>query len=143
MKPKIVALTAGLGLASILLLASCTSPADVASYNLSKSADNFEINRRIVFYNGITDSYMLTIEGLCSLGNNDKPGTVSITCKTGEVAGISTFKKHFLGLSDNVTFFVEQLEPMAVGTFHYRVMFRPQSIVPDVDFQADGQELRQ
>ncbi len=119
-----------------LVLTGC-NPADVASANLSKAADNFEINRRVVFYNGITDSYMLTIEGLCSIGNNDKPGTVSITCKTGPEA----YKKHFLGLSDNVTFFVEQLEPAAVGVFHYRVAFRPQVIVPDVDFQFDAMEL--
>ena len=114
-------------------LVACQRPADVASANLSYAADNFQINRRVVFYNGITDSYMLSIEGLCSLGNNDKQGEVTITCKTGP----DQFKKHFLGLSDNVTYFVEQLEPEAVNTFHYKVAFRPQSIVPDVDFQGD------
>ena len=124
-------------IASLGILAACEKPADVASRNLSMAADNFEINRRIIFYNGITDSYMLTIEGLCSIGNNDKPGTVTITCKT----GATEFKKHFLGLSDNVTFFVEQLDAAPISTYHYRVMFRPQSIIPDVDFQADTQEL--
>lgn len=119
------------------VLAACQQEADVASYNLSKAADNFEINRRVVFYNGITDSYMLTIEGLCSLGNNDGIGKVTITCKTGP----NEFKKHFLGLSDNVTYFVEQLDAADVSTFHYRVMFRPQSIIPDVDFQGDLGEL--
>ena len=64
-----------------LLLAGCTA-ADTASYNLSKSADSFEITRRIVFYNGITGDYILQIEGLCSIGNSDKLGEVSITCKT-------------------------------------------------------------
>ena len=132
-------ISAAVAVTGAALLAACERPADVASRNLSMAADNFEINRRIVFYNGITDSYMLTIEGLCSIGNNDKPGTVTITCKT----GLDQFKKHFLGLSDNVTFFVEQLEPATVGTFHYRVMFRPQSIIPDVDFQSSIRELRQ
>jgi hypothetical protein len=73
---------------------------------------------------------MLTIEGLCSLGNHYKTGEISIICKTGPGA----FKKHFLGLSDNVTFFVEQLEPATVGVYHYRVIFRPQVIIPNVDF---------
>lgn len=117
-------------------LAACTD-ADVASRNLSKAADQFEINRRVVFYNGITDSYMLTIEGLCSLGNEDSKGQLTVTCKT----GASAFKKHFLGLSDNVTYFVEQLEPAAVSTYHYRVIFKPQSILPDVDFKGDASEL--
>lgn len=111
-------------------LAACSSDADIASHNLSKAADQFEIQRRVVFYNGITGEYMLTIEGLCSLGNYDKAGQVSITCKT----GINDYKKHFLGLSDNVTFFVEQIAPAVVGKYHYRVIFKPQSIMPNVDF---------
>ena len=123
--------------AAIVGLAGCQQQADIASHNLSVAADNFEIMRRIVFYNGITDTYMLEVVGLCSIGNNDKPGSVSITCKTGSAA----YKKHFLGLSDNVTYFAEQLEVADVSTYHYRVTFRPQSIVPDVDFQGSMQEL--
>ena len=82
----------------VALLAAGCSQADVASENLSKAADSFEVNRRIVFYNGISGEYMLTIEGLCSLGNADPAGQLSVTCKTGP----SEYKKHFLGLSDNV-----------------------------------------
>lgn len=102
-------------------LAACTD-ADVASRNLSKAADMFEVDRRVVFYNGITGDYILSVEGRCSLGNEDKTGRLSVTCKTGPDA----FKKHFLGLSDNVTFFAEQLEPKDVSTYHYRVVFKPQ-----------------
>jgi hypothetical protein len=117
--------------AAAILAAGC-SDADVASRNLSQAADNFEVTRRIVFYNGITGDYMLTIEGLCSLGNHDKGRELSVTCKTGPAA----YKKHFLGLSDNVTFFVEQTEPMPVGTYHYRVFFKPQAILPNIDFKG-------
>ncbi len=120
----------------VSLLVGCTD-ADIASQNLSKAADMFEINRRVVFYNGITGEYMLTVEGLCSLGNADSSGQLSITCKTGPNA----FKKHFLGLSDNVTYFVEQLQPQNVSTYHYRVVFKPQTIIPDIDFRGDAQEL--
>ena len=125
------------GLVLTLAAGSCEPAADVASRNLSTAADNFEITRRIVFYNGITDSYMLTIEGLCSLGNQDTADELTVTCKTGP----NEFKKHFLGLSDNVTYFVEQLESAKVSDYHYRVVFRPQSILPDVDFQGDADQL--
>jgi hypothetical protein len=125
-----------LSVAAIAILAGCTD-ADVASRNLSKAADQFEVNRRVVFYNGITGSYILSVEGLCSLGNFDSQGQLSVTCKTGP----SMFKKHFLGLSDNVTFFAEQLEPNAVSTYHYRVIFKPQTIIPDIDFKGDASEL--
>jgi hypothetical protein len=117
-------------MAYVLALAGC-SDADVASRNLSQAADNFGIERRIVFYNGITGDYMLTIEGLCSLGNADKPKEVSITCKTGP----NSYKKHFLGLSDNVTYFVEQVDAADVSVYHYKVIFKPSVIVPDISIR--------
>jgi hypothetical protein len=117
-------LLAAVGLA---VLSGCND-ADVASRNLSTAADNFQINRRVVFYNGITGDYMLSIEGMCSLGNADKVREVSITCKTGP----NSFKKHFLGLSDNVTYFVEQVDGADVSTYHYKVVFKPSVIVPDI-----------
>lgn len=113
----------------LTVLAGCETDADVASYNLSKEADMFRIQRRVVFYNGITDSYMLTIEGRCSLGNNDSAGQLTVTCKVAE----GQFKKHFLGLSDNVTYFVEQLDPVPVSVYRYKVIFKPSIIVPDVE----------
>ena len=89
-------------LGAVLALSACEKPADVASRNLSKAADNFEVNRRVVFYNGITGDYVLSIEGLCSRDNESTDKKLAITCKT--VPG--TFKKHFLGLSDNVTYVI-------------------------------------
>ena len=108
---------------------ACSSDADVASKNLSKAADNFEVQRRIVFYNGITGDYILEIQGRCSLGNNDSSGEVSVTCMTGP----NEYKKHFLGLSDNVTYFAEQVADAKVSKDNYRVIFKPSTIVPDVD----------
>jgi len=116
------------GLLGGLLLAGCERPADVASRNLSYAADNFQVARRIVFYNGITGDYMLSIEGLCSLGNNDSAREVTVTCKT----GANEYKKHFLGLSDNVTYFAEQITGANVSTYQYKVIFRPATIVPDI-----------
>lgn len=128
MKKLIAALAAG---AAVLTLSACgQSDADVASHNISKAADNFEVMRRIVFFNGITDTYLMTIEGRCSLGNNDDPGELSVTCKVND-----GYKKHFLGLSDNVSYFVEQLEGKNVSTSHYRVVFKPSTIIPDIDIR--------
>lgn len=114
-----------------IVLAACTE-ADTVSNNLSKSADSFEVPRKVVFFNGITDTYLLTIEGLCSIGNGDTDLRMTVTCKVGE----DEYKKHYLGLSDNVSFFAEQLEPKKEDPFHYKVIFRPESIVPDIDLQT-------
>lgn len=120
------AMIAAMALSAAVTLASCSSDADVASENLSKASDQFEIERRVIFFNGITDTYLLTIEGRCSI--NDDGNQLEVTCKTG-----GEYKKHFLGLSDNVTYFVEQVEGANVSTDHYRVIFKPEVIVPDVD----------
>ena len=114
----------------LLFFAGCdVNDADVASHNLSKAADNFKIERRIVFYNGVTGEYILQLQGLCSIDNNGN--RVAVTCKTGP----TDFKKHFLGLSDNVTYFAEQLREADVSTAHYKVIFKPSTIIPDVDLR--------
>jgi hypothetical protein len=113
-------------------LVGCSREADVASRNLSTAADEFQVMRRVIFYNGITGDYMLSIEGLCSLGNSDTAQRMSVTCKTGP----GVYKKHFLGLSDNVTFFAEQMQPVGVNVYHYKVIFRPQTIIPDIDLKV-------
>jgi hypothetical protein len=126
MLKKIMLATA---LASALLLTTgCDNNASVASRNLSQAADNFEITRRIVFYNGITGQYMLSLEGRCSF-DASAARKVDVTCKTGP----GQYKKHSLGLSDNVTYFSEQLEGADVSVYRYKVVFKPSTILPDVD----------
>ena len=121
-----------------VLLVGCADDAVIANKNIIKAADNFEVNRRIVFYNGITDSYMLSIEGLCSMNLNTAGTAFNVICKVGS----SQYKRHTLVLSDNTTAFVEQLEPNKVSAYHYRVTFKPQSIIPDINLRTSGTELK-
>jgi len=118
--------------ASILALASCSQESDTASFNVSAAAHNFEVNRRAIFYNGITGEYILTIEGLLSVKESDTQKRLEVIVKTGP----KEYKKHYLGLSDNVTYFVEQIESVAADPFHYRVIFRPPTIIPDIEIQT-------
>lgn len=114
-----------------LLLTGCSREAQVASSNLSHAADNFQLDRRIVFYNGITGDYVLTIEGKCSFEAVSER-KVDVTCKVGD----KEFKKHSLGISDNVTYFSEQLTSKGVSVYQYKVDFRPTTIIPDVDLKT-------
>lgn len=114
-----------------ILLSSCTK-ADVASSNLSKAADNFEVNRRVHFYNGIIGEDFLVIEGYCSLGNYDSTGSLSVTCKV----GVNSYKKFFLGLSDNVTYWTEDLDSSQVNVYNYRVIVRPSTIIPGLELDT-------
>lgn len=121
-----------LPLIAALALAACDSPADVAARNISQAADNFEINRRITFMNGMTNQSMLVIEGYCSLGNTDTSQRMSVTCKVGP----SAFKRHFLGLGPTVSFISEQIDPAPASTYRYRVTFNPTVLIPDVRMQT-------
>jgi hypothetical protein len=108
---------------------SC-SDAEVASSNVSKAADQFEIFRRVVFYNGITDEYILVVEGYCSV-LHDSDGDINIMVKVGP----GKYIKHMLGPSDNVTWFSQQLEPTNVSDAQYRVIFKPSVILPSIDME--------
>ena len=133
MKSKILGCVAVV--AAALSLGAC-SAADTASRNISYDSDNFKVMRRVVFVNGITDKYLLSIEGLCSITKDKEDQQLEVTCKTGE----GEFKKHYLGISDNVTYFVEQMDASSVDTYHYKVVFRPETILPDIDMQTSGDE---
>lgn len=121
-------LIAVLFLASVMLI-NCED-SQVASRNISRAAHQFEIFRRVVFYNGITGEYILQIEGYCSVVH-ESSGKLSVVIKAED----GSFLKHYLGLSDNVTYFAEQLHPSKVSTQRYRVIFKPSVIIPAIDFE--------
>ena len=107
----------------------CQTQARVASQNIAIASEQFEVNRRAVFYNGITGNYMLLVEGHLSIHKDNRDHQLEVTVKTGP----NQFKKHTLGLSDNISYFCEQLDPVPAGTSHYRMVFRPSTIIPDVE----------
>ena len=107
------------------------SDANVVSNNLSTDADNFKVLRRIVFYNGITDAYILTVEGYCSQLPEQNNKKLAVVCKDNN----GGYKKHFLGLSDNVTYFSEQLDARNVSANFYKVVFKPTTIIPAIEIR--------
>lgn len=103
------------------------------SQNISKDSEQFRVTRRVVFFNGITDKYLLEIEGLCSIEADAEDDQLEVTCKVDK----DTYKKHFLGLSDNVSYFVEQMEPIEEDPYHYKVIFKPEEIIPDIEMSTN------
>lgn len=121
---------------AVVITAGCgPSDADVASKNLSTAAEQFEIPRHIVGINGITDKYLFEIVGYCSVEttNSALGGALEVTCRIVGKNGKVGYKKTFLGLSDNVSFVVEQLEAVQVSTSRYRVIFKPEALIPNFD----------
>ncbi|MFC4225454.1 beta-sandwich lipoprotein [Lysinibacter cavernae] len=113
-------------------LAGCSSDAKVASENLSVAADNFEVQRLIVGVNGITDEILFSVEGRCSI---ERDGDLVVTCKHGE----NDYRKHYLGLSDNVSWVSTQLEGIDVSVYHTRIILKSENILADFDLSTGVQ----
>jgi hypothetical protein len=109
-----------------LVLAGCTQ-GDVVRSNQEKAEQSFSIYRRVVFFNGITDTYILSVEGYLAIVV-DSDGDLNVTVKTDD----GKYLTHYLGISDNVTYFSEQLEASKVSSSHYRVIFKPSVILPTI-----------
>ena len=126
-----------LAIAAVLLAllattaSACDDDADVASENLSKAADNFEIVRRVIFINTVAPDKapLLVIEGRCSIV--DQGNQLEVTCKTGK----DKYIKNFLGLSPHTTYLVEQIEDANVSVDYYRRSFKPEAVIPDIQKQ--------
>ena len=135
MKKNIIAvfslIAIGLG---ALLLPGCSSPADTVSHNISTEADRFNVTRRIVAINLITDKYLFMVTGRCSLGNADPNGEISIVCKVAAGEAPTAYQKHFIKFAtgSNITVTVEQIGSTAADDYHYEFFFRPENIVPTI-----------
>lgn len=130
-----VKIIGGVVLAGLLLTggaSGCTSDAQTVSENLSTAADQFEIQRKIVGINGITDKPAFVVEGRCSI--SDEARQLEVTCKHGD----DDYRKHFVGLSDNVFYVATQLDGVDASEYHTRIIIKPESIVPDFDLETKG-----
>lgn len=134
MKKKTLA-TALAAAALSFTLIGCESAADTANKNLSKAAENFEVPRRIVGINGITDNVLFSVEGFCSYEVSGD--TFEAICLVER--NPNRVERVTLGLSDNVTFVSTQLGAVEVGLFRPRVIFRPETIIPNFDLATSRQ----
>lgn len=117
---------------AVPMLAGCVEDdAKVATHNMTKAADNFELMRRIIFYNTWTGENVLVVEGKCAI---EYGGTrTAYICKLGP----DNFIRNLVGNSGQITTIVEQMEGVPVNVFHFRRTFKPQTIIPDIDFRGD------
>jgi hypothetical protein len=125
-----IAATVSFAAAALFGATACTSDADRVNENLNTSAEQFEVQRTIVFYNGITDKYIAVVEGRCSIERDTEK--MQAICKVGP----SEFTRDEIGLSDNVTYFALQTKPSNANVYHKRIILKPENALPNFDVQV-------
>ena len=108
-------------------LTSCETEAQRVSYNLSQEADNFNIVRQLTVINCIEGDVLFQMTGKLSIKADTADNQLEII-----VEDNGTYIKHFVGLSDNVTYVVEDLNlgNNAVSKYKYTLNFNPNMWIP-------------
>lgn len=123
-KRKIISMI--LIVAAMLMLAGCRESKRV-SYNLSKEADNFNVVRQLTVINCIKGDVLFQMTGKMAITADTADNQLEII-----VEDDGTYVKHFVGLSDNVTYVVEDLNlgDNAVSKYRYTLNFNPDMWLP-------------
>lgn len=121
-----------IGATAVAVLAGCTSQADTVSRNISTDADSFKINRQVVFHDDITNTYIASVEGRCSLGNDDTSTQTTVTCQIGP----SSYVKEIFRTGKNTSVSAVQTEPSSSDPYHYTVVLKPQEVIPHIQVQT-------
>lgn len=126
MKKKILATLLAVGLMTTMLT-GCQTEAQRVSYNLSQEADNFNIVRQLTVINCIEGDVLFQMTGRMSITADTADNQLEII-----VEDDGTYVKHFVGLSDNVTYVVEDLNlgDNAVSKYKYTLNFNPKMWIP-------------
>lgn len=126
-------------IAAIFLLTGCSleDEADVASYNISKEADNFNVYRSVKVINNQSDCVMLEFEGWCSITKDNNDNQLEITYRVGE----GQYFKDFIGLNDRTTYVITQIDGSNVDKYHYEWMYHSKGdLIPIILKDADDSE---
>ena len=101
---------------------------DDVSYNLSLEADNFNDVRQITVINCLQGEVLFQMTGKMAIEADTSDGQLEIIVEdeNGE------YKKHFIGLSDNVTYVVEDVTTGDVSKYKYTLNFNPEMWLPEV-----------
>ena len=124
-KIKVFVLTSMLILGMVLVV-GCSTEAEKVSQNVSQEADNFNVVRRLTVINTRTDKPEFELIGQFSITVDSGDNQLEVVCETGK----NEYKKHFIGLNDEVMYVIEDVGGAQVNKYKYEVNFLPESIVP-------------
>lgn len=107
------------------VLVGCTEASRV-DYNITEEAENFNVYRRVTVINCIKGDTLFSIEGRMNIKADTQDNQLELTVEVGD----EKYKKHFIGLSDNVTYTVEDISGSEVSKYHYEINYNPKMWIP-------------
>lgn len=113
-------------LAGLFMLTGCQTEADKVSYNLSQEADNFNVVRQLTVINCIEGDVLFQMSGRMSITADREDNQLEIVVEDEN----NNYKKHFIGLSDNVTYVVEDVDVNDVSKYKYTLNYNPKMWIP-------------
>lgn len=113
-------------LLTALCLTGCETEAQRVSYNISQEADNFNTIRQITVINCIQGDVLFQMTGKMSITADTSDNQLEVIVEDDN----GNYKKHFIGLSDNVTYVVEDITDGDVSKYHYTLNFNPKMWIP-------------
>lgn len=113
-------------LLTALCLTGCETEAQRVSYNISQEADNFNTIRQITVINCIQGDVLFQMTGKMSITADVSDNQLEVIVEDDN----GKYKKHFIGLSDNVTYVVEDVTDGDVSKYHYTLNFNPKMWIP-------------
>lgn len=119
-------------LATTLLALSGCSEAERVSSNLALESDNFNVVRKVTVLNAITNDTMFEMTGKMSIKADTADKQLEIV-----VEDNGKYQKHIIGLSDNVSYVVQDLDVKDVDIYHYSINFNPKMWVPVAPTYSD------
>lgn len=124
MKTKLIS-AALVTVLSVGTLSGCTQ-AQRASYNLSKEADNFNDVRRLTVINCLQGDVLFQMEGRMSITADVEDNQLEVIVENNK----DNYSKHYVGLSDNVTYVIEDVDGADVENTKYTLNFNPDMWIP-------------
>ena len=113
-------------MSSVLLVGCFESESEKVSYNLSEQADNFNVVRQLTVINCLQGDTLFQMTGKMSIKADTSDNQLEIIVENED----GTYTKHFVGLSDNVTYVVEQLNSKYVNKYKYTLNYNPKMWIP-------------
>ena len=108
------------------LITGCDTEAERVNHNITQEAENFNVYRRVTVINCIKGDTLFSVEGLMNIEADTKDNQLEITVEIED----GKYKKHFIGLSDNVTYTIEDITGSEVSKYHYEIKYNPNMWIP-------------